>query len=159
MILHIWSGCGGLLNGPITGRPPPMPWGMGGPIAALAVSRCAVPQTARCIRAGRGSPRVGTYRTRSQRVSDQEDRTGVFVFTREAPREGSGVHTPKLHRQPPLPSCAAHCLAPRPRAQAPTPSVRQHSTPQKGSWNENPQTTPRKTTSDHDPRHDVPASV
>ena len=90
LILHIWSGCGGLLNGPITGRPPPMPWGMGGPIAALAVSRCAVPQTARFIRAGRGSPRVGTYRTRSQRVSDQEDRTGVVVFTREALRDAAG---------------------------------------------------------------------
>ena len=33
-----------------------------GPIAALAVSRCAVPQTARCICAGRDSPLPTTAR-------------------------------------------------------------------------------------------------
>ena len=71
-----------------------MPWGMGGPIAALAVSRCAVPQTARCIRAGRGSPRVGTYRTRSQRVSDQEDANrGLCLYTRGPQRRLGSPHT------------------------------------------------------------------
>ena len=70
---------------------------MEGPIAALA---CRVPVRGtsgpRCVCADRDYPRVGTHRTRSQC-----DRTGGV--TREAPRDGSGVHTPTVHRQPPCP--------------------------------------------------------
>ena len=100
-----------------------MPWGMGGPIAALplAVSRCAVPQVARCICAGRDCPRVGTHRTRSQC-----DRPGGV--TREAPRDGSGVHTPKVHRQPPYPwvlCLSARCRLGRFTAVAP-PGAERH---------------------------------
>ena len=74
-----------------------MPWGMEGPIAALAC-RCPVRGTSgpRCICAGRFDYPAGTHRTRGQC-----DRPGGV--TREAPRDGSGVHTPSVHRQPPCP--------------------------------------------------------
>eukprot|EP00964_Phaeocystis_antarctica_P041278 scaffold23604_cov27-Phaeocystis_antarctica.AAC.1 len=74
-----------------------MPWGMEGPGAALAC-RCPVRGTSgpRCICAGRFDYPAGTHRTRGQC-----DRPGGV--TREAPRDGSGVHTPTVHRQPPCP--------------------------------------------------------
>ena len=88
-----------------------MPWGMEGPIAALAC-RCPVRGTSgpRCICAGRFDYPAGTHRTRGQC-----DRPGGV--TREAPRDGSGVHTPTVHRQPPCPwvlrAVSAHLLGAR----------------------------------------------
>ena len=62
----------------------------------------------RCICAGRDLsrdyPRAGTHRTRGQC-----DRPGGV--TREAPRGGSGVHTPTVHRQPPCSWVHASFLA------------------------------------------------
>eukprot|EP00964_Phaeocystis_antarctica_P094904 scaffold61528_cov54-Phaeocystis_antarctica.AAC.1 len=67
----------------------------------LAAARCAVPQV-HVVYAPAAPTPPGSHRTRSQC-----DRPGGV--TREAPRGGSGVHTPSVHRQPPCPwvSCVS----------------------------------------------------
>ena len=92
------------IGSPIAGRRPPTTLGAWGrPIAALAVS---VPLTVRgtpsprCVCAGRDCPRAGTHRTENQCGVISP---GASHATTRGLRDGSGVHTPSSHLQPPCP--------------------------------------------------------
>ena len=86
------------------------PLGPGAPVAALAVS---VPLTVLCtpsplcVCAGRDSPRAGTHRTGNQCGVISP---GASHATTRGPRDGSGVHTPSVHRRPPCPWVLASCV-------------------------------------------------
>ena len=84
-----------------------MPSGMETPARRwLAAARCAVPQV-HVMRVPAAPAPPGSHRTRGQC-----DRPGGV--TREVPRDGSGVHTPTVHRQPPCPWVVGRSACRRP---------------------------------------------
>ena len=102
--------------------------GPGGPVAALAVS---VPLTVLCtpsplcVCAGRDSPRAGTHRTANQCGVISP---GASHATTRGRRDGSGVHTPSVHRRPRCPCprcCSSRCRLGRYRCVAP-PGAERH---------------------------------
>ena len=60
-----------------------------------------------CVCAGRDSPRAGTHRTGNQCGVISP---GASHATTRGPRDGSGVHTPSVHRRPPCPWVLASCV-------------------------------------------------